>query len=138
MIYTSYFANLGKLPDNVVPISICAKNPGWYGGLHYYKLAPKYEVLYKWLTKHNEDDYIKEYTKTTLETLSIFKVLCYLQVMLYEEGYESQSPFWESPDLHVALICYEKPSEFCHRHLVAEWLRKDGIQCEEWASNKNT
>lgn len=32
----------------------------------------------------------------------------------------------------IALICYEKPSDFYHRHLVAEWLIKNGFQCEEW------
>ena len=34
----------------------------------------------------------------------------------------------------IALICYEKPSDFCHRHLVAEWLNKNGFKCEEWRS----
>ena len=29
-IYTSYFAKLKKLPDNIIPISICAKVPNWY------------------------------------------------------------------------------------------------------------
>ena len=45
MIYTTYFAKLKKLPDNVIPISICGKAPGWYGGLQYKKLAPKYDFL---------------------------------------------------------------------------------------------
>ena len=22
----------------------------------------------------------------------------------------------------IALVCYEKPGDFCHRHLVASWL----------------
>ena len=34
----------------------------------------------------------------------------------------------------IALICYEKPSDFCHRHLVAEWLNQNGFKCEEWRS----
>jgi SAM-dependent methyltransferase len=32
----------------------------------------------------------------------------------------------------IALICYEKPSDFCHRHLVADWLNENGIECKEW------
>ena len=32
----------------------------------------------------------------------------------------------------IALICYEKPTDFCHRHLVADWFNKNGILCEEW------
>ena len=29
MIYTSYFAKLKALPNNIIPISICAKVPSW-------------------------------------------------------------------------------------------------------------
>lgn len=31
----------------------------------------------------------------------------------------------------VALICYEKSSDFCHRHLVAEWLAQHGQTVQE-------
>ena len=48
MIYTSYFAKLKSLPDNIVPISICGKAPDWYEGLQYKKLAPKYDFFMKW------------------------------------------------------------------------------------------
>ena len=34
-------------------------------------------------------------------------------------------------DIDFALVCYEKPSDFCHRHLVADWLNKNGYDCEE-------
>ena len=30
MIYTSYFAKLKSLPENIIPISICGKAPDWY------------------------------------------------------------------------------------------------------------
>ena len=30
------------------------------------------------------------------------------------------------------LCCYEKSTDFCHRHLVAEWLIRNGIKCEEY------
>ena len=29
-----------------------------------------------------------------------------------------------------ALVCYEKPGDFCHRHLVAEWLGLNGEEIE--------
>ena len=32
----------------------------------------------------------------------------------------------------IALVCYEKPSDFCHRHLVAKWLKENGYNVEEW------
>ena len=45
MIYTSYFAKLNKLPEYVIPISICGKAPDWYKGLQYKKLAPKWKFF---------------------------------------------------------------------------------------------
>ena len=32
----------------------------------------------------------------------------------------------------VVLLCYEKPGDFCHRQLVAEWLNRNGISVEEY------
>lgn len=30
------------------------------------------------------------------------------------------------------LLCYEKPGDFCHRHILAKWLRKNyGVKVEE-------
>lgn len=29
------------------------------------------------------------------------------------------------------LLCYEKSSDFCHRHIIAEWFRENGYLCEE-------
>jgi uncharacterized protein (DUF488 family) len=29
------------------------------------------------------------------------------------------------------LLCYEKSSDFCHRHIVAAWLRHYGYKAEE-------
>jgi uncharacterized protein (DUF488 family) len=38
-------------------------------------------------------------------------------------------------DTDIALICYEKPSDFCHRHLVSKWLNENGYDCIEWNEN---
>lgn len=29
------------------------------------------------------------------------------------------------------LLCYEKPSDWCHRHVLAGWLRKEGFDVNE-------
>lgn len=36
----------------------------------------------------------------------------------------------------LALICYEAPNKFCHRHLVAVWLSRRGIIVEEFDENE--
>jgi len=40
--------------------------------------------------------------------------------------------YFMSDGMDIALVCYEKPGDFCHRHLVAEWLRAADIPVEEW------
>ena len=32
----------------------------------------------------------------------------------------------------ICLVCYEKPCDFCHRHIVSDWLNKNDFQCKEW------
>ena len=132
MIFTSYFAKIKKFPKNVIPVAISAIVPDWYKGLHYPKLAPKYDDLMKYKMDHNEADYTKRFNDTTLCELRPATVLFRMQSMLNHELGVSEHFFWDDPDNHVALICYEKPSDFCHRHIVAEWLRGFGIECREW------
>lgn len=133
MIYTSYFAKLKSLPENVIPISICGKAPNWYTGLQYKKLAPKYDFFMKWKETHDNDYYIKCFNEQVLDKLDAQKVVQELNnlidgIMLNPKIFHDKSLI---PD--IALICYEKPSDFCHRHLVADWLNQNGFECKEWS-----
>lgn len=136
MIYTSYFAKLKSLPDNVIPISICGKAPDWYKGLQYKKLAPKYDFFMKWKRDHDNDYYIKCFNEQVLDPLNVYEVINEMYEMLSEPHKTlwkmTNCPPWNNSDVNIALICYEKPNDFCHRHLVANWLKKNGIKCEEW------
>ena len=123
MIYTSYFAKLKSLPDNIIPISICGKAPDWYKGLQYKKLAPKYDFFMKWKENHDNDYYIKCFNEQVLSTLKADDVVFELTDIVY---------YIKGTDMDIALICYEKPSDFCHRHLVADWLNQNGFKCEEY------
>ena len=123
MIYTSYFAKLKSLPDNIVPISICGKAPNWYKGLQYKKLAPKIQFFMKWKENHDNDYYIKCFTEQVLDKLNATDVV----LDLYKLSYGFITGKYD-----ICLICYEKPQDFCHRHLVADWLNKNGFNCEEW------
>lgn len=118
MFYTSYFAKLKSLPAGIVPVAICAKCPEWYQGLQYKKLAPKYSFFSEWKKSRNNDYYVEHYNAEVLACLNpetVYQDICHLA------GSES-----------VALICYEKLGDFCHRHLVAKWFTEHGIPCEEW------
>lgn len=126
MIYTSYFAKLKELENhNVIPISICGKSPNWYKGLQYKKLAPKYGFFMEWKKNHDNDYYIEHFQKEVLDGLDATEVILDFSRMVHG---------FNVGENDIALICYEKPSDFCHRHLVAEWLNENGFKCEEWRS----
>lgn len=118
-VYTSYFANLKNLPDNLCPISICGKAPDWYNGIQYKILAPKYWFFIKYKEDGNEEFYIDAFNKEVLGVLKAHEVLEKLNELAY--------------DKIPCLICYEKPGDFCHRHLVANWLQNNcNIKVEEF------
>ena len=35
----------------------------------------------------------------------------------------------------IALVCYELPNEFCHRHLISQWLMLNGFEVEEYTDS---
>lgn len=136
MIYTSYFAKLKKMPNNIIPISICGKAPEFYKGLQYKKLAPKYGFFMEWKKNHNNDFYIEHYNDEVLSKLNPYDILLELYNLLSNEQKQvlktEKRNIWNSQKIHIALLCYEKPSDFCHRHLLAKWLNKYGFECKEW------
>lgn len=124
MIYTSYFAKLRTLPQNIIPIAICAKLPAWYTGLHYKKLAPKYDALMQYKATGDFDTFKQQFYEQVLSHLAVDDILDDLASLAVSGGATSNS--------EICLICYEKPTDNCHRHLVAEWLRDNDIECQEW------
>lgn len=133
MIYTTYFAQLRNLPKNVIPVSICGEAPAWYDGIQYKKLAPKWAFFQEWKRNHDNNYYIKHFNSEVLEQLNALRVITELQCRLPEDiKAQMDAPFYNSPDWHIALVCYEKPTDFCHRHLVSKWLCENGFECHEW------
>ena len=118
MIYTTYFSNLRNLPKSIVPVSIAGKAPEWYKGLEYKKLAPKYQFFKIWKETKDNSYYIKCFRQQVLEALNVDNVIDELMSITGSDDF--------------ALVCYEKPTDFCHRHIVAEWLHEMGYICEEF------
>lgn len=119
MIYTSNFRKLKSLPEGVIPISICGKAPDWYTGLQYKKLAPKYWFFIEWKVTKDNNFYTEHYNREVLSRLMPNEVLDELFALAKSDK--------------IALICYEKPEDFCHRHLVSDWLNKNNIKSSEFA-----
>lgn len=103
-LYTSYFA---KSANNPKAVSISVGVPKWYTGRQNRIVAPPWALVDSYkrgLT--TKEDYARIY-REQLDKLGEEKVLCGFQ-----EG-----------DI---LLCWEKPNEFCHRHILAEWLKERG------------
>lgn len=136
MLYTSYFGQLRNFPTSFIPIAICAKPPIGYSGLSYKKPAPSYQCLMDYKANHDVDAYCKRYYSETLNKLSAETIINDIWSMLPETtraAMNSDSTHWtQSPLVHIVLLCYEKPSDFCHRNLVADKLTEAGYPCKEW------
>lgn len=118
--YTTYFSNVINLPNNIAPVSIALKPPKDWDGLQYRVLAPKEEFFYKWRESRDNDYYTKRFNSEVLARLDANIVVEELQRLA--KGYDS-----------VALVCYELPTEFCHRFLVADFLRGAGFEVKEYS-----
>ena len=118
MIYTSYFANLRNITDDITPISIARFNPKWYTGLSYIDLAPTKSILSRYKETFDERTYVEAYRNIVLKRFDPDQ----LESDLYRLAQNSR----------IVLLCYEKPTDFCHRHIVSAWLNKHGIRCVEY------
>lgn len=115
MVYTSYFAQCRKIPE-WQQVSIARWNPRWFSGAWYEGLAPSPRLLKAYKEgKVDEAKYAEVYkSRLTEKRLAKFKE--------FLDGFRGE---------HVYLLCYEKPEDFCHRHLVADWLNENGIVVKE-------
>ena len=118
-ILTSYFANVKNLPKDILPIAICGKSISGWSYPEYKSLAPSWSIYneYKNLGGTKER-YTERYIRERLGKLDPSSVI---------DDFKNLSKDY----LGVALICYEKPGEFCHRHLVSEWLKFNGYEVNE-------
>lgn len=125
-MYTGYFSKLKKYTDaNLTPVSITLWAPDWYKGLQYKKLAPKLEFFNEWKNgahKGDNDYYVKEFTHQVIAKLDAFAVVSELEKMTGVD------------DSKIILLCYEKPKDFCHRHIVAKWLTMYSFDTKEFDS----
>lgn len=115
-MFTGYFAKLKEYKQaELIPISISAKAPDWYNGLEYKKLAPKWVFFQEWKYGSHKGDneyYISQFDEQVLKPLTVEDVLADITNL-------------SGGDLDkVILLCYEKSTDFCHRHLVADWINK--------------
>ena len=118
-IYTTFFSNLHNIPDTIVPVSICLKSPSDWDGLEYKKLSPKRSFFSLWKENRDNEYYSRCFDIEVLGVLVADNVIQELSTLTHQAD-------------EIALVCYELPNEFCHRHLIAQWLKQYGYDVEEY------
>lgn len=116
-VFTSYFGNVNALERcGVVPISIARWSPRGWSGLKLTWLAP---TSYMLSDACSMEEYVRQ----------------------YEEICKKIHPDWLLRQLQqmgggkdVALLCFERPGDFCHRHMLADYLNKLGWDVKEFNS----
>ena len=117
-IFTSYFSNSRILKEAGVRIvSIARYAPRFMDKRDILaekkELAPKANML-----KMSDEEY-KPLFKGILEKLDPELVIAELKALA------KGGP--------IAMCCFEKPPQFCHRSMVADWLNKHGLDVKEFA-----
>jgi len=107
-MYTSCFARY-KESDG---ISIAVSPPKWYTGIVYPPLFPSWEIVRDFKKGGDKDKYIEIYQASVLNKLDPAKV--------YQDL------------VGKTLLCWCARGAFCHRRLVADWIRENiGISVPE-------
>ena len=131
-IWTSYFANIKKLEnDGIYCVAICNKVPTFFKGPNIESVAPNNSILWEYKKSAETDTDKERYRQRYID-----EVLCAYRFHpeYFTDLLQSFSDSENSKD--IALLCYERPDDFCHRHILAEWLNERlserGIIIEEY------
>lgn len=118
MIYTSNYA---RQHTNPKAVGISCTVPVWYKGAHIKTLGPTWEMV-----KASKDGRLshEDYTTQYIELL---------------ERRIIDASLFEQMEDGTMLLCYESPGDFCHRRILAEWVKsKTGFIIPEWKNEKET
>jgi uncharacterized protein YeaO (DUF488 family) len=109
ILYTSYFGRLKALKElitekDLTVASIARYSPKGIDIEQYFRLAPPQMLLSDYKAGHVS---IAGYTE---------------RYMAYIKTWTPEELASQIPD-RILLLCYEKAGDFCHRHLLAEYLK---------------
>lgn len=111
MLKTTYFAKVKSLDPSLNFISIAHITVPNFPGRRMSPLAPTPDIL--WAVKNGGS--VEDYT------------LAYNSQLSKLDPHEVVRDAGED----AVFVCYEGKDKFCHRHLLADWLRAAGYEVEE-------
>jgi hypothetical protein len=112
-LWTSNFASAKHLPADITPVSIARWPPRNWRGARCIELAPAADALKRYRAgAMNDAEYTRQY-RARLASLDAAAILAQLPPQ-------------------AALLCFCDAEDFCHRHLAADWLKRElGIAVPE-------
>lgn len=121
-LYTTYAANLKNVPSGTVVCSIMQMPLAFLkkeGILNVPQLAPLTENLVAYKRGGSWETFEKQYKEQMYSNKETVKYINYLIEALDEDNN------------NICLICCEKDNMYCHRRLIAEYMKDLGYQTEE-------
>ncbi len=116
-IFTSYFGNSQKLKEaGIKIICVAIGKPRFIAGIP--QMLNVCPTRYMVSGPCSHDEYLKLYDRI-LASQDANQVVKQIEML--------------SGGKDVALCCYEKPGDFCHRHILAKWITENtGIEITEF------
>jgi hypothetical protein len=105
---TLYTSNYARNSENPMAYGISCTIPTWYSGKRLSIIAPTWNIV-----GASKDGMINEE-----EYASLYYDL------LQERGVTPRSIVDALPDGAI-MLCYERPLDFCHRRLIADWIERE-------------
>jgi hypothetical protein len=113
MLHTSYFSKVKTMPPGLNLVCIARTLVPGFNGKVCGELMPSSQLLWDYKKgKIGEEEYRYFYKKQLRE----------LDAKVLIDKYGDDATF----------ICWEGKDKFCHRHLVADWLRDAGYEINEY------
>lgn len=124
MIFTSFYRKFGNTPEGrqnrdfvhqqkFQLISISVTKPSWCQRTCK-TLAPSWSLFVDYQHREIDDrEYLRRF-KQQLACISAERIAAAAQKLN-----------------NSVLLCWEPSEQFCHRHIVAAWLRYNGVECYE-------
>ncbi len=116
-IFTSYYGNSRRLREaGAAMICVSVKKPAYFS--HIPQISAVCPTYYMISRRCPHDEYLRLYDQILARLDPRFVLR---QIEEFAQGRDA------------ALCCYEKPGDFCHRHILARWLTEGtGVEVTEF------
>ena len=110
MIYTGYYGGITRIVGDIAKVQVSNSAPVSVD-IKFEKAIPDWAFI------------VKPY-KDGLITKEEYEQRYTLQLDKFRENILGVIKYFSGTDKDYILLCYEKPGDFCHRHILADYINK--------------